>query len=209
MPSINLNKLLWSTRGKEWGFRFLHIPLENSEHWSSIYHDIFSKDTHVPMRWWGAIIFPGGSSINYVACRCFDPNRKWKDAAGREIPHEMLIEVDDSLVEEIARTNWELPVLNCIRGCYQELYCKEAEEITPVSFNLSQEVLIVESRDKPYPEKHDLDLRNSKPIKNPCIPSPQGDSIPLQQKAWNILNMDVKELPTKIIKYLDNKERKS
>ena len=208
MPSIELKNLLWSSRGKEWGFRFLHIPQQCYKYWDSIYQEVFSKDDRVPVRWWGSIIFPDGSSINYVACRCFDPNRKWEDAAGREIPHEMLIEVDDDMVEEVARANWELPVLNLIRGCYQEIYCKEIGEITPVSFKLNQEVLIAESEGKPYPKKHDLDLRNSKPQVTSYIPSAQKHFTPLHQNIWSILNMDVKELPTQIKNYLDDKEKK-
>jgi hypothetical protein len=205
--SIDINNLLWSTRGKEWGFRFIHTPLDHSKHWEAIYLGIFGKDDRVPIKWRGIVVFPNGSLINYIACRCFDYNRSWKDAAGREIPHEMFIEIDGPVVDEIAISKWELPVLDFVRDRYEDVYGKEVGEIVPISFRPEQRVLIPKSGEIVNSIRLDLDLRLPQGKANPYIPSACGRSIPLRRNIWKILNTDVKEIPTKIKNYLDDIEK--
>ncbi len=73
-------KLIWATRGRTWGFRFLldggfDDPLP-------VYDEIFSKAGDLPEAW--------RRVDEKVALRFPDPEGR-KDAAGRVIPHEFVV----------------------------------------------------------------------------------------------------------------------
>ena len=204
MPSMKLENLLWSTRGKEWGFRFLHVPQRYSVEWSDIYQKIFGNDDRVPMRWWGIVVLPDGESITYVACRFFDSSRKWKDAAGREIPQEMLLEVESESAEEIANFSWQLPVMEYVRDYYVETYKKDPDAVVPFSFDPSAKVFIPKLRDQFSSVRLDLNIGNQQSKAESNKVWDRGGGMPLHQNIWNLLNMDVCELPARIKKYLSN-----
>lgn len=71
---------IWATRGKNWGFRFLHTaghpnPLD-------IYEAAFSGVAETTEAF--------GAHADTVALRFLDPEKR-RDAAGRVIPHEFVL----------------------------------------------------------------------------------------------------------------------
>lgn len=129
MSTLSLRNMLWSTRGKEWGFRFVHLPAFHPGQWEAIYQSIFGRDDRVPQRWYGLVSLSDGTEIKYVASRFFDPDATWKDVAGREIPHEILLDVGSIPIEEVVGRTWEYAVMNQVRDFYRDIYSKDSSEI--------------------------------------------------------------------------------
>ncbi|GGR77880.1 hypothetical protein GCM10010169_22740 [Micromonospora fulviviridis] len=93
--------LIWATRGRNWGFRFLRYgglkdPLP-------AYDEVFSGAGDAPK-----LCFRVGDK---VALRFPDPNGR-KDAAGRVIPHEFVVSPPEAdqihSVEDALRLVWPL-----------------------------------------------------------------------------------------------------
>jgi len=193
MPTISHENILWSTRGKEWGFRFIHKPEKYSEFSELIYQKIFPTDERVPVKWWGCIRLPGSQVVNYVACRFFDPDNRWTDSAGREIPHELLVLLDDNRASEIVDLDWELTIFEDVREYYRVVYEKSIDGILPLPFlhieRLSAHISSVNIASTSY----DFDLTTSKTISNSCAEEGKS-SLPAHQTIWNVLNTDVTEI---------------
>ena len=64
-----------------------------------------------------------------MAARFFDTEKKWKDASGREIPHEMLFLLSQSDCAFIASTNWHQSVMDQVRDCYEQVFPLEARSL--------------------------------------------------------------------------------
>jgi hypothetical protein len=80
-------RLIWVTRGRTWGFRFLHQ--EGSEDPLPVYEDVFSGLEDEPEVW--------RRLADKGALRIRDPFGR-QDAAGRVIPHDFVVfgpEVDE------------------------------------------------------------------------------------------------------------------
>uniref|UniRef100_A0A7C4VR54 Uncharacterized protein n=1 Tax=Desulfatirhabdium butyrativorans TaxID=340467 RepID=A0A7C4VR54_9BACT len=192
MPELRLQNLLWSTRGREWGFRFLHKPAVQVGIWESIYQSIFGSDECVPQRWHGTITHSYGPALQYVASRFIDPIKVWKDAAGREIPHEMLLILETG-AEETAGFDWERVVFEFVRSYYQDQFEKDLSSIQPfvgeaVSFDLPLNVAQCSSI------RRDICIDNR-------YAKPQTDEmkhrLPLYEVGWQVLNTDIKVLMKK------------
>ncbi|KQS08319.1 hypothetical protein ASG04_14535 [Curtobacterium sp. Leaf183] len=79
-------RLIWATRGKTWGFRFVRTgglanPLE-------VYEEAFTGSDGEP--------FTFTQRADTLAVRIPDPQRR-KDRAGRVIPHEFVVLAPDHL----------------------------------------------------------------------------------------------------------------
>ena len=127
MATVPLSRLLWSSRGKHWGFRFLLSPadVKNPDFWLGVHDRTFGTSPEVPFHSQGAIELPDGSSIPYLAARFYDQGHEWRDdsgGVGREIPHELLLLVDAAQKREIAESNWSHAVMDVLRPVYAELY---------------------------------------------------------------------------------------
>lgn len=103
-------ELIWATRGRSWGFRFLlsgGLPDPLRE-----YERAFAQLGDEPMAW--------GRGEGRVAVRFPDPLRR-KDAARRLIPHEFV--VFGGLAEEIESVEDALQkVWPLVEGAYSELW---------------------------------------------------------------------------------------
>lgn len=79
-------KLIWATRGRTWGFRFLRAG--GFEDPLPIYEEVFSKVGNEPrtLSWQG----------DTIVLRFPDPEGR-KDRAGRVIPHEFIIFNEDDM----------------------------------------------------------------------------------------------------------------
>ena len=122
------DSLLWSTRGRSWGFRFLHLPEGRlaGENWDAVYQQVFANNEHVPARFRGTMVLRDGRSVAYVAARFFDDKEVWKDAAGRTIPHEMLLVVEDDDATAIAGTDWPATLMDHLRDTYRSVFALDA-----------------------------------------------------------------------------------
>jgi hypothetical protein len=122
------DSLLWSTRGRSWGFRFLHLPEGRlaGEDWDAVYQRVFANNDHVPARFRGSMRMRDGRAVAYVAARFFDDKEVWKDAAGRTVPHEMLLVVETDEAEAIAATDWPATLMDHVRDTYKGVFDLDA-----------------------------------------------------------------------------------
>lgn len=196
MPELELRNLLWSSRGKEWGFRFLHQPAWPGVRWDLVYQKIFGSDDHVPRRWHGTIVLSAGTALPYVASRFNDYGRVWKDAAGREIPHEMLLILETVSAQKLADLDWERMVMDCVRNYYQDQFDKDPASVKPL-VDESTSVGLPWQR-SPLPsityniriDKQQAQARDSR------------NRFPLYEEVWRVLNMDIRVLFKMIIRRL-------
>jgi hypothetical protein len=177
--------------------------------WSDIYQQVFAKNDRVPMQWWGVIVLPDGKSISYVAARFFDSGAQWKDAAGRAIPQEVLVVVEPNIVEDVATISWELPVMNCVREFYRDIYNKNAASIGQFPVDLVKELVIYPQADlHNKAERLDVDLKElptKKSLENVWDAS---GTTPLHENVRNVLNMDIIKLPNRIKALLSKNEKR-
>ncbi len=89
---FNINKsIIWLTRGKKWGFRFLSTgPLSNDEA-MVVYDQIFADNDAVPYAVHGKIYKGSCAKYYYVALRFYDDISKRCDESGRRIIHEIVV----------------------------------------------------------------------------------------------------------------------
>jgi len=73
-------RLIWATRGRTWGFRFLRTG--EYEDPLGVYETVFSQLDDQPEVW--------GRVDDMVALRFPDPDER-QDASGRVIPHEFVV----------------------------------------------------------------------------------------------------------------------
>ncbi|MBW6519388.1 MAG: hypothetical protein K0A99_00020 [Desulfoarculaceae bacterium] len=201
MQTLSLRNMLWSTRGKEWGFRFVHLPAFHPGQWEAIYQKIFGRDDRVPQRWYGLVSLSDGAEIKYVASRFFDPDATWKDGAGREIPHEILLDVGSIPIEEVVGRAWEYTVMNQVRDFYRDIYSKDSNEIQVFQATMDN-VLLPLTTNSFEVKRQDIQLaEHGEYAKKPWI----NESLSYEN-VWRILNKDVTEFKfvRKIIGRHDN-----
>ncbi len=134
MTTVPLSRLLWSSRGKHWGFRFLLYPsdVKNQDFWLGVHDRTFGTSPEVPFHSQGSVELPDGSSVPYLAARFYDGGQEWRDDSGglgREIPHELLLLVDAAQKREIAGSNWSQAVMDILRPVYADLYPQPRAEL--------------------------------------------------------------------------------
>lgn len=79
-PTGERNELIWATRGRDWGFRFLRSG--GFEDPLGAYEEAFSGVEDQPEAW--------SRVDDKVALRFPDPEER-RDAAGRVIPHDFVL----------------------------------------------------------------------------------------------------------------------
>ena len=195
MPAMRLQNLLWSARGKEWGFRFLHQPALHVGKWESVYQSIFGSDDYVPQRWHGTIILSEGTALPYVASRFNDQSTVWKDAAGREIPHEMLLILETASIDEMAGLDWERVMMDYVRSYYQNQFDKDSASIQMFVGDADSLDLPLQVAQRPSISRDiRIDSRHAS-----IMPSDRESRLPLYEKLWRVLNMDLKVLMRRIL----------
>ncbi len=127
MATVPLSRLLWSSRGKHWGFRFLLHPsdVKDSGFWLGVHDRTFGASSDVPLYLQGQIELPDGSSVPFQAARFYDQGHEWRDDSGgrgREIPHELLILHAPDQRSELSASNWPQAIMDVLRPTYSELY---------------------------------------------------------------------------------------
>lgn len=150
MTTVPLSRLLWSSRGKHWGFRFLLYPsdVKSPDFWLGVHDRTFGTSSDVPFYSQGFVELPDGSSVPFIAARFYDGGQRWRDDSGglgREIPHELLLLVDAAQKREIAGSNWTQAVMEALRPVYTDLYPLSREEMADgykLNALASQEVVV-------------------------------------------------------------------
>ncbi|WP_204138052.1 hypothetical protein [Halomicronema sp. CCY15110] len=158
---MNLQNVLWSTRGEDWGFRFLLHPNINvaSRNWLEIYEEVF-KYKQVSVSDYtcrGKINLLENRSFFYVAFIFTDPERR-KDRSGRVIPHELVYFDAEYLEVEFDDFNLKNRIWNMVSDTYSTLYPLPANEMNskkvvvdgeaPLIIQVDSDFLFSESNDK-------------------------------------------------------------
>ena len=107
MYQVNICKnVIWLTRGKKWGFRFLSTgPFPESEA-QRIYSHIFESTSSIPLS---------KSGCGYSARRFFDNDPSLTDESGRQISHDVIILLPRGVQTE---ENWQDRFLRCVHKFY-------------------------------------------------------------------------------------------
>ncbi len=129
---MNVEKLLWSTRGREWGFRLLREPqFDVAANWQAARDSIFRSSTNdADFFARGVQSLRSGYRAAFVAARFHDPESR-RDAAGRVIPHEVIFFEPDSRDSPPAATAAEFQerVWPLLKDAYGQLYGLSVEEV--------------------------------------------------------------------------------
>lgn len=123
---IDPNDILWSSRGKDWGFRILQHPNFEYE-WLDVYKEVFanSKDDE---RFYKRTQVKIGltKKEECVGIRFLDPELRC-DSAGRIIPHEFIVFGQSSLALK-DHTDW-VQLWPIISEKYAKLYPMNLSEV--------------------------------------------------------------------------------
>ena len=164
MTTVSLSRLLWSSRGKQWGFRFLIYPsdVKDPDFWLGVHDRTFGASSEVPLSLQGHFYLPNGSSVSYLAARFYDEGHCWRDDSGglgRKIPHELLLLVDAAQNRELSASNWQQAVMDALRPVYAELYPLPRAEVVlgKKQAVLADQVVVVVNRSKTGPQPTSLD----------------------------------------------------
>jgi hypothetical protein len=96
--NIDLDSILWSTRGYNWGFRFPLQPQKygkDCQDWLGHYEKMFEQFGDDDNRVVNGYLNIDNKEIPFVAVRFKDPEER-KDTSGRIIPHEVAVVGDDA-----------------------------------------------------------------------------------------------------------------
>ncbi|WP_414542709.1 hypothetical protein [Nostoc sp. CCY0012] len=92
---MKLNTILWSTRGRDWGFRMLLQPKIPCDDWLLPYEAMFNHTSTEDTKLSRGKVTIHGNHVPYVAVTFADPESR-KDRAGRIIPHKIAIVGEES-----------------------------------------------------------------------------------------------------------------
>lgn len=194
MPQLQMQNLLWYTRGREWGFRYLHLPELRTGGWDPIYDSIFESDARIPRRWHGAITLAEGKPLGYVASRFHDHGAVWKDDVGREIPHEMLVILDSDATEEIAGLDWERVVMDYVRTYYSDQFSKDSAEVQAFGAESASLELPTQAA-QCFSTRRDIEISGSQRRAKSDGPDRH---MPLYEQVLQVLTTDVRVLSERL-----------
>lgn len=101
---IDPNDILWSSRGKDWGFRILQHPTTFECDWLDIHKAVFANSKDDEGFYERTQVRIGLIEKKCVGIRFLDPELRC-DSAGRVIPHEFIVFGQSSLALE-DNTDW-------------------------------------------------------------------------------------------------------
>ena len=101
---IDPNDILWSSRGKDWGFRILQHPTIFECEWLDVYKEVFGNSKDDEGFYERTQVRIGLIEKKCVGIRFLDPELRC-DSAGRVIPHEFIVFGQSSLALE-DNTDW-------------------------------------------------------------------------------------------------------
>jgi hypothetical protein len=124
---IDANDVLWSSRGKDWGFRILQHPRSNCD-WLEVHDTVFANSKDDERFYTRTQVRTGLTKRERcVGLRFLDPDSRC-DSAGRVIPHEFIVFGQSSSAfddhADWARTLWQM-----VREKYATLYPMNPKEV--------------------------------------------------------------------------------
>lgn len=147
---LDLKNILWSTRGQNWGFRFLLKPSEyrESKDWLSHYEKMFKSSSIDEIAIDSGMISIDNNTIPYIALRFLDPEGR-KDTSGRIIPHEIALlgernqKLKNQNLEDLRNSVWKQ-----ISSSYELLYLLREADIKEKEVTISCEAIEVKQKVK-------------------------------------------------------------
>ena len=143
--------LVWLTRGRDWGFRFLSLGPFSLELAQKAYQVVFGENGYGDREVVGWTMKCGEHVYQFVAYRFNDCRQSWKDIAGRVIPHEMIV-VNEGDGIQCSRDE----LMDCVRPFYAQQFLKKNEDVLRLS-NCPFELRTVSSAEAN--DKHIITLR--------------------------------------------------
>lgn len=132
---LDNSNLLWVTRGRKWGFRYLSNCSLLAPYLDVIYKKLFLSDESRLGYWKGNIVIDRVKTYSYIACRCYDNKCEQYDDAGRRIPHEFLLLCSNEDYNELSGICWETMLLDNTRQQYLDLFECISSEIDKLQLN--------------------------------------------------------------------------
>ena len=150
---MNLNTLLWSTRGRDWGFRMLLYPQMPCEDWLVSYQSMFKQSSSDEAQFRrGQVELGQGRNVPYVAVKFTDPQSR-TDRAGRLIPHEIAVIGEESKnfkdFNSVKEAVWKI-----LSDTYTKLYELQAREIETIQITCVNGSFIISNKE--YQKRPDI-----------------------------------------------------
>ena len=143
---MNLDNILWITRGNQWGFRILLKPQLECEDWFNVYDLIFDQNSTEKEQFSKSYVRINNNKIPYVSVVFLDPESR-KDQATRVIPHTIAILGDDcnsfNNLDSVKQSIW--PKLSDV---YFELYDYSVNHISKIELGIAHSSLIIQEKQK-------------------------------------------------------------
>lgn len=143
---MNLDNILWITRGNQWGFRILLKPQLECEDWFDIYELIFDQNSTEKEQFVKSYVRINNHKIPYVSVVFLDLASR-KDQSTRIIPHKVAILGDDCTffdnLDSVKISLW--PKLS---GLYSELYDYSVEQMSAIELVVNNSSLIIQKKPK-------------------------------------------------------------
>lgn len=119
------DEVIWLTRGKNWGSRFLSSGPFSNDDALRVYDQIFSNSDEIPYAGRGSIVWNGKKEYRYFARRFYDEDKR--DGAGRRIIHEIIA---------VSRSR------DLRRGVDTRVFCSSVKEYYDGIFNIESEAVV-------------------------------------------------------------------
>lgn len=159
---MNLKSLLWSTRGRDWGFRRLLEPDIRCDNWLQSYKTMFSQHNMNQQQFQRGYVKLSSKikdPVPYVAVIFTDPQSR-TDRSNRTIPHEIAIVGEDSYqfedFDSIKEKVWEV-----LSDVYSELYELQSNEIENIELLRDRDSLKISHKKSSAVERGNEDKKGS------------------------------------------------
>ncbi len=124
---IDPKDILWSSRGRDWGFQILQHPTIFECEWLDVYKEVFGNSKDDEGFYLRTQVWIGKSKkVECVGIRFLDPELRC-DSAGRVIPHEFIVFGQSSLALE-DNTDW-VQLWPIVSEDYAILYPMNSREV--------------------------------------------------------------------------------
>lgn len=162
---MNLDNILWITRGNQWGFRILLKPQLECEDWFNIHDLIFDQNSSEKEQFSKSYVRIDNHKTPYVSLVFLDPASR-KDQSTRIIPHKVAILGDDCKffdnLDSVKRSLW--PKLSDV---YSELYDYSVNQMSKIELGIDNSSLIIQEKQKELEEveKQERNFLQAVPMK--------------------------------------------
>ena len=111
---IDPKDILWSSRGRDWGFQILRHPTIFECEWLDVYKEVFGNSKDDEGFYLRTQVWIGQSKkVECIGIRFLDPELRC-DSAGRVIPHEFIVfgQTSSFLEDNTDWVHWLWPIVS-------------------------------------------------------------------------------------------------